>query len=126
MEKIWIIFFSTFSAVLAKPLLKANPYNMVEFPALLGFSSFLLCVFVSLYDIFAMFVVIESLFFLFLCLSVFNFAKFTIESCIKYFIQNVFVAGLSGFGIFIIYFICQSANLFIIKESVRFFMELNY
>jgi len=67
-----------------------------------------------------MFVVIESLFFLLMCLSALKFSNITVEACIKYFIQNVFVSGLALFGLLIIYYICKSTNIFIIKAVILF------
>src|ERR1700744_476840 len=65
-------------------------------------------------------------FFVTLCLSLFNFSKASVEAMVKYFVQNVFVAGLSGFGIFIIYFICKSTNIFVVKEAFKVFLYLDY
>lgn len=88
---------------------------------MLGLSSFMLLFLISLYDIFAIFMVIESLFFLFLVLSVSKFTKEGVEIGVKYFVQNVFITGLSSFGIFIIYYTCKSTNFFIVVEAIKFF-----
>lgn len=122
--KVWVIFFSTFTIFLSKFLISSNKYNLVEYPILISLSSFLLVIVVSLYDLFAIFITIESIFFTTLCLSLFNFSRASAESCVKYFVQNVFVAGLSGFGIFIIYFTCKSTNIFVVKEAFKVFVYL--
>jgi NADH-quinone oxidoreductase subunit N len=98
----------------------------VEYPILISLGSFLLVIVVSLYDLFAIFIVIESIFFVTLCLSLFNFSRASVESIVKYFVQNVFVAGLSGFGILIIYFVCKSTNIFVVREAFRVFAYLIY
>ena len=113
--KLWIIFFSIVTLLISKNFLKFSKYNLTEYPVLIGFVSFLMIVLVSLIDLFAIFIVIESLFFLLLALSAVKFSNITVEACTKYFIQNVFVSGLSLFGLLIIYFICKSTNIFIIK-----------
>jgi NADH-quinone oxidoreductase subunit N len=122
--KVWILFFSIFSIFLSKFIISSSRYNLVEYPVLISLSSFLLMTVISLYDLFAIFIVIESIFFTTMCLSLFNFSRASVESCVKYFIQNVFVAGLSGFGIFIIYFVCKSTNIFVVKEAFKVFIYL--
>lgn len=67
-----------------------------------------------------MFIVIESLFFLLMCLSALKFSNITVEACIKYFIQNVFISGLALLGLLIIYFVCKSTNIFVIKGVIIF------
>ena len=118
--KIWIIFFSFVSLLVSKNFLRNSNYNLIEYSILIGFTSFLLMILVSLIDLFAMFVVIESLFFLLMCLSALRFSNITVEACIKYFIQNVFVSGLSLLGLLMIYFVCKSTNIFVIKAVIIF------
>ena len=118
--KIWIIFFSFITLLISKNFLATSKYNLIEYSSLIGLTSFLLIILVSLIDLFAMFIVIESLFFLLMCLSALRFSNITVEACIKYFIQNVFISGLSLFGILIIYFVCKSTNVFIIKGVIIF------
>jgi NADH-quinone oxidoreductase subunit N len=118
--KIWIIFFSFFTLLISKIFLKNSKYNLVEYSILIGFTSFLLVILISLIDLFAMFVVIESLFFLLMCLSALKFSNITVEASIKYFIQNVFISGLSLLGLLIIYFVCKSTNIFVIKAVLDF------
>jgi NADH-quinone oxidoreductase subunit N len=118
--KVWIIFFSMITLIISKNFLSSAKHNLVEYPLLIGLVSFLLMLLVSLVDLFALFVVIESLFFLLMCLSALKFSNITVEACMKYFIQNVFVSGLALFGILIIYFICKSTNIFIIKGVILY------
>ncbi len=118
--KIWIIFFSFITLLISKTFLKNSKYNLIEYSILVGFTSFLLIILVSLIDLFAMFVVIESLFFLLMCLSALKFSNITVEACIKYFIQNVFISGLSLLGLLIIYFVCKSTNIYVIKAVIIF------
>lgn len=122
--KVWIMFFSILTLFLSRFLVSSSRYNLVEYPVLISLSSFLLMVVISMYDLFAIFIVIEAIFFTTLCLSLFNFSRASVESCVKYFVQNVFVAGLSGFGILIIYFVCKSTNVFVVKEAFKVFVHL--
>lgn len=122
--KVWVVFFSVLTLFLSKFIVLSSRYNLVEYPILISLSSFLLITVVSLYDLFAIFILIESIFFTTMCLSIFNFSKASVESCVKYFVQNVFVAGLSGFGILIIYFVCKSTNIFVVKEACKMFVYL--
>ena len=118
--KLWIVFFSILGIHISKHFLNYSRYNLVEYPVLIGFVSFLLIILVSLIDLFAIFIVIESLFFLLMCLAVMKFSHVTVEACIKYFMQNVFISGLTLLGLLMIYSVCKSTNIFVIKAVFVF------
>lgn len=118
--KLWIIFFSILGIHISKNFLNHSKYNLVEYSVLIGFISFLLIILVSLIDLFAIFIVVESLFFLLMCLSVMKFSHVTVEACIKYFMQNVFISGLALLGLLMVYSVCKSTNVFVIKAVFVF------
>ncbi len=126
--RLWILFFSFITTVLLEFFLISNKYNIVEFPLLILICSYILIIATSIIDIFSMLIILESISFLIIGLSIMTFSKISIEGTLKYFIQNTLITGLSVFGIFGIYFSIKHTNFFILKIAIDliFYNILSY
>lgn len=113
--KLWILIFSILSLKLSESFIKNSKFNVIEFPVLIAFGVLVLLLLVSLIDIFAILIALESISFIMIGLTISVFTKVAIESCIKYFVQNTVITGISIFGIFGIFFICKTTNFYILK-----------
>jgi NADH-quinone oxidoreductase subunit N len=118
--RFWIIFFSLITTVIAEFFLINNKQSMVEFPLFLLMGSYILSISVCLVDIFSLLIVLESISFLIIGISILTFSKLSIEANLKYFVQNTIVTGLSVLGIFGIYFILKNTNFYILKIALNF------
>lgn len=126
--RFWIIFFSFLTSILLEFFLVNNKHSIVEFPLLILISSYVLVVSTAIIDVFSMLIVLESISFLIIGLSIMSFSKISIEAVLKYFVQNTLVTGLSVFGIFGIYFSIKHTNFFILRVALDliFFNIINY
>jgi NADH:ubiquinone oxidoreductase subunit 2 (subunit N) len=95
-----------------------NKHSVVEFPVFILLCSYILSIAVVTIDIFSLLIIIESVSFLIIGLSILAFSKLSIEAILKYFIQNTLVTGLSVLGIFGIYFLMKNTNFFILKIAI--------
>lgn len=105
-----------------------NKHSIVEFPLLILLSSYILVISTAIIDVFSMLIVLESISFLIIGLSIMSFSKISIEAVLKYFVQNTLVTGLSVLGIFGIYFSIKHTNFFILRVALDliFFSIINY
>lgn len=105
-----------------------NKYSIVEFPLLILLFSYILVISTAITDVFSILIVLESISFLIIGLSIMSFSKISIEAVLKYFVQNTLIAGLSIFGIFGIYFSIKHTNFFILRVALDliFFNIVNY
>lgn len=126
--RLWIIFFSFITTILLEFFLINNKYSVIEFPLLILICSYILVLSVSVIDIFSMLIILESISFLIIGLSIMTFSRISIEGTLKYFIQNTLITGLSVFGIFGIYFSIKYTNFFILKIAINliFYNTINY
>jgi NADH:ubiquinone oxidoreductase subunit 2 (subunit N) len=81
---------------------------------------YILSISVCLVDIFSLLIVLESISFLIIGISILTFSKLSIEANLKYFVQNTIVTGLSVFGIFGLYFTLKNTNFYILKIALNF------
>jgi len=90
--------------------------------------TYILSIAVCIIDVFSLLILLESISFLIIGISILTFSKISIEANLKYFVQNTIITGLSVFGIFGIYFIMKNTNFYILKIALNliFFNFYNY
>jgi len=116
--RLWILFFSIICALLSKIYLKNSSNNLLELPLLFLFGTNTLLYIICFIDIFAIFILIEILSVIIIGVSALSATRASAEAVIKYFIQNTVVASISLLGIFIMYYLCKSTNLLIIRICI--------
>jgi NADH:ubiquinone oxidoreductase subunit 2 (subunit N) len=116
------------TTVVAEFFLINNKQSVIEFPLFLLVSTYILSISVCIIDIFSLLILLESISFLIIGISILTFSKISIEANLKYFVQNTVITGLSVLGIFGIYFIMKNTNFYILKIALNllFFNFYNY
>jgi NADH:ubiquinone oxidoreductase subunit 2 (subunit N) len=116
------------TTVVAEFFLINNKQSVIEFPLFLLVSTYILSISVCIIDIFSLLILLESISFLIIGISILTFSRISIEANLKYFVQNTVITGLSVLGIFGIYFIMKNTNFYILKIALNllFFNFYNY
>jgi NADH:ubiquinone oxidoreductase subunit 2 (subunit N) len=116
-SRIWVLFFFKIVLIFV--------YNQIKFSSsssdhpvflFLLFSGVIVSLFInSVVDIFLNFMLLEILSFITVGIAAFSLSNISLEACIKYFINNTIVSGISLYGFFCIFFITKNSSFGILR-----------